>query len=59
MNIMEVSFCNDCGSDVYTTISHDRVTISCRGCELDIDMKIKPHPQLGSLIWDLKTEEEE
>jgi len=60
MNIQEVTFCTDCGSDVYTCISHDTVSVSCRGdCGLDLRMKIKPHPQLGTLVWDLKIEEEE
>ena len=51
MNIQEVTFCNDCGSDVYTCISHNTVTVNCRGdCGLDLYMKIKPHPQLGALV---------
>jgi hypothetical protein len=57
MNIQEVTYCNDCGSDVYTSITHNTVTVSCTGdCGLTLRMKIKPHPQLGNLVWDMQGE---
>lgn len=58
MNIQEVSICSDCGGDVYTCISHDTVTVNCRNCDLNLWMKVKPHPELGNLVWDYQEEEE-